>query len=153
MPLPVDRLVSILCSAALVAACMPAPPVGSPAEDDHAWRIDGGPVVGAPADAAPAAGVTHFLQLNPGVARSGASACHQPVYREADAAAAEFLPREYGITPAQLGVSDGATVRIIDVACGGRAWPALGGRVLVFPGQGEFAVRNGAFFRLRRVHL
>lgn len=148
-------IVSAVCAAAVLGACVPHTPPTTPAADDHTWQIVAHRLPGVSAMSADDAARWHgrFLHLQARRAANGVETCEAPAYAETTQAAAAFLAAEYRILPSGLGVPASAQVRVIEVRCGGRPWAALGGRVLSFGDAGEFAVWDGVFFVLRRVHL
>lgn len=145
--------VTATCAAAL-AACVPHTPPSSPAASDHTWQIVGHrfPGVSAIDDAGAAAWRGRFVDLRALRAANGVETCDAASYVEATHPAGPFLDTEYRVTPQALGVPAATDVRVIDVRCNGQPWLALGGRVLSFGEAGEFAVWDGAFFHLRRIH-
>ena len=94
-----------------------------------------------------------FVRLQARRAANGVDSCDTPAYTETTQPAEAFLAVDYRILPARLGVPADAQVRVIEVSCGGQPWATLGGRVLSFGAAGEYAVWDGVFFVLRRVHL
>ena len=138
-----------------VAACVPHTPPTSPAPTDHTWQITGYRMPGVSALVAAAAErlTGHFIHLRPERASNSHDTCEAPSYTETAHAAGPFLDTEYRVSLAALGLPRNATVRVIEVDCGGQRWTALGGRVLSFGTAGDYAVWDGVFFRLRRVHL
>ena len=137
------------------AACVPLAPMTSPAASDHTWQVTGHrmPGVSAIADDAAAGWHGRFVHLQSRRASNARDTCSAPTYVESTHPAEDFLAVEYRILPAALGVPAGAAVRVIEVTCHGQPWTALGGRVLSFGAAGDFAVWDGVFFALRRVHL
>ena len=146
---------SAVFAAAMVGACVPHTPPTTPAAGDHTWQIVGHrmPGVSALGEADAASLHGRFLHLQARRATNGVDTCDTPAYSEATHPADAYLAVEYRILPSGLDVPAEATVRVLEVTCGGQPWAALGGRVLSFGPAGEFAVWDGVFFTLRRVHL
>jgi hypothetical protein len=154
----IGRVYRVIAAAGLAtasAACVANSPTTSPAASDHTWQITGHrmPGVSAMDDAAAAAWHGRFVLLQPRRASNGRDACAAPAYAESTQAAEAFLAVEYRILPSALGLPADTQVRVIDVTCEGGSWAVLGGRVLSFGAAGDFAVWDGVFFALRRVHL
>lgn len=151
----VDLIALAACLAALFAACMPHSRPTSPAAADHTWQITGhrAPGVSAMTDAEASSWHGEFIHLQAQRATNGRTTCTTPVYEESTHPAGPFLDTGYRLRPQALGVPATAEVRVIDVICAGEPWTTLGGRVLSFGSAGDYAVWNGVFFRLRRVHL
>ena len=145
----------MLALSTLVAACVPHTPPTSPAATEHTWQITGFrmPAVSALDNAAAEQLRGDFIHLQPHRATNMHQTCDRPSYSEATHATTPFLDTEYRLAAIALGVRADGTVRVIDVTCGGQPWAALGGRVLSFGPGREYAVFEGVFFALRRVHL
>jgi hypothetical protein len=151
----VSRAAAIAGAAALLGACVPHTPPTTPAAEDHTWQIVAHkmPGVSAMSDADAARWHGRFVHLQARRAANGVDTCDTPAYTGTTQPAEAFLAVDYRILPSGLGVPADAQVRVIEVTCGGQPWTALGGRVLSFGAAGEFAVWDGVFFVLRRVHL
>lgn len=151
----VSRAVALGSAAAVIAACVPHTPPSSPAAFDHTWQIVGHrfPGVSAIGEAEAAQWHGRFLHLQAHRAGNGVAICDAATYREHRVQAGPFLDTEYRIPAAALGVPADASAWVIEVQCEGQPWTVLGGRILSFGAAGEFAVWDGVFFVLRRVHL
>lgn len=139
----------------LLAACVPQMQATSPAAFDQTWQIVGHKMPGVSAldDTQAKAWYGRFVHLQAHRAQNGVDTCDDATYVERTVEAGPFLDTEYRVRPAALGVGDTARLRVLEVRCRGEAWPVLGGRVLSFGDAGDFAVWDGVFFVLRRVHL
>jgi hypothetical protein len=81
---------------------------------------------------------------------SGNDKCSLPTYVVTTIHAEPYLYRQYGVRTADLGIYPYQSVRVTEVFCDGKKWPALGGHVVwVEPDRG-YAIRDGIWFELRR---
>jgi hypothetical protein len=102
----------------------------------------------SPVDAAGHVGQT--IRYGPDSVSSGRHACAKPVYAVNLVYAERYLWRQYGLHTVDLGLYRHQDVKITEVFCEGRKWPALGGHVVWVDDERGYAIRDGVWFELRR---
>ena len=137
-----------------VAALMcgrPAERRSSADEPPGEWVVVGHrlPGVSAMSDAEAAAWHGRTIRFGARAALSGDETCAQPVYKEKEILADQYLSSQYHVRASTLGLESSQTVRLTEVYCGDQPWATLGGVLLrVAPDRG-FAVWDGVFLELQ----
>ena len=145
---------AIVAATLLVAGCQlgPRPVPEEWARPRGEWQVVAHRAPGAamsPADAQRYVG--SVVSFGPGAVTSGADTCAKPTYVVHLVYAERYLYRQYGLHTRDLGLYPHQDVRVTEVFCNGRKWPALGGHVVWVDTERGYAIRNDTWFELRRV--
>lgn len=91
------------------------------------------------------------VRLMPSKAVAPGVTCNAPVYRNHTVQRDSFLATEYRLAPGSLPrLASVEHLTVLDVACGGTHWVALGGVLIQIDGRHALAPWDGVFFELER---
>jgi hypothetical protein len=152
--LPAIRRAAAVAATVVVAGCQvgPRPVTDGWAAPKGDWQIVSQVAPGiatmSPVDASQYVGRT--ISFGPNGVVSGADRCPKPTYIVSLVYAPRYLARQYGMSPASLGLYAHQDVKVTEVFCEGRKWRGLGGHVVWANDERGYAIRDGVWFELRR---